>query len=63
MKFRQTTEFTKSRIDEFNSRSKCPRAAGLVQLQILQLNASSERRMVPVSPAADRAARQGKKAR
>jgi hypothetical protein len=63
MKSTQITGLTTSRIEEFNSRSKCPRAAGLVQLQILQLNASSERRIVPVSPAADRAARQGKKAR
>jgi hypothetical protein len=63
MKFTQIIEFTTRRLDEFNSRLKCPRAAGLVQLQILQLNASSERRMVPVSPAADRAARQGEKAR
>jgi hypothetical protein len=63
MKFTQITEFTTNRIEKFNSRSKCPRAAGLVQLQSLQLNASSERRVVPVSPAAHRAAQEEEKAK
>lgn len=34
MKFTQTTEFTTNRIDKFNSRSKCPHAAGLVHCRV-----------------------------